>query len=308
MGLHCGLSDVSEEFKGWSSEQVIEEIHREEEALTVTQANFADALTHRSAVEAAIQDEQLPQVGARYLARAERIRSLEEGVASQERRLLLPFVSPTQRYITRQVITSLRRSIAALRGWQTREEPLVTRLVELHIALANAIDQIAALQTEITREEKRLEIKRELIALRLVSAKIIIYSVVTAKPPKKYIKRFQMFFNVDAIRDENTGKIDYSTALTQKEIEVCIDKFYMLCAELFHWVTFPTEASTPSTDPKEIETGEWEEIEEAEGCDLKMVSVREDEEETWHKEYVPHELLYRPSEQEKEEMRNRVNP
>ena len=147
---------------------------------------------------------------------------------------------------------------------------------------------------EILELEARIARKEIIPIKQLVHAKIIIYSIVSARPPKKYRKRFQGFFNVDAIQDIESGEIDYSTKLTQKEIDACMDVFYAL----WNWAYLPPEAS----DPIWIESGEYEDIESPMGADLKQVSVRENEEETYNRRYVPPEPVYTPTKTEEEEM------
>lgn len=132
------------------------------------------------------------------------------------------------------------------------------------------------------------------IVKQLVHAKIIIYSTVQGKPPKPYTKRFQAIWNVDAIRDPATGEIDYSAKLTEKEIDVCMDYFYAL----WNWTSLPPRAS----EPVWIESGQWEEIAEPQGADLKEASVRKNEEETYRRRYIPPEVVYVPSKSESEEM------
>jgi len=134
------------------------------------------------------------------------------------------------------------------------------------------------------------------IVKQLVHAKIIIYSIVRGKPPKPYTKRFQGFYNVDAIRNASTGEIDYTARLTEKEIDACIDDFYAR----WNWATLPAR----TTRPVWIESGEWEDIPEPRGADLKQLSVREEEEEIYTKYFVPPETVYIPGKSESEEMMN----
>lgn len=129
---------------------------------------------------------------------------------------------------------------------------------------------------------------------QLVDVKIIVYSIVRGRRKRKYTKRLQAFYDVDALRDHSTGEIDYSSKLTQKEIDKCIDYFYAL----WNWTSLPDEASKPVW----IESGEWREITEPQGADLKQVSVREEEEETYNNSFSPFQVVYTPTEKEKREM------
>jgi hypothetical protein len=132
------------------------------------------------------------------------------------------------------------------------------------------------------------------IVKQLVHAKIIVYSIVRGRPDKKYMKRFQAFYNVDAIRDTATGEIDYTAPLTEREIDACIDYFYAL----WNWTSLPARA----TEPVWIESGQYDTIDTPQGADLKQISVREDEEETYSRRFTPPETVYVPTSQEAEEM------
>lgn len=163
-----------------------------------------------------------------------------------------------------------------------------------HAERGRLAGEIIKERLEIRKLEETIARKQIVPAKQLIHAKIIIYTVVSARPPKRYRKRFQAFFNIDAIRDVDTGEIDYSAKLTQKEIDHCIDVFYAA----WNWAYLPTEAQ----EPRWIESGEWETIDEPKGADLKQLSVRENEEETYSRIYRPPEIVYEPSVSEIEEM------
>jgi hypothetical protein len=147
-------------------------------------------------------------------------------------------------------------------------------------------------------EDHTLQAVFALIVKQLVHAKIIIYSIVRGKPPKPYTKRFQGFYNVDAIRDASTGEIDYTAKLTEREIDACIDDFYAR----WNWAVLPARTSPPVW----IESGEFELINEPRGADLKQLSVREDEEEIFDRRFIPPETIYTPGKAESEEMMKRL--
>lgn len=174
----------------------------------------------------------------------------------------------------------LPRARQKLAGWHAERGRLAGDLIKERL--------------EIRKLEETIARKEIVPAKQLIHAKIIIYTIVSARPPKRYRKRFQGFFNVDALRDVDTGEIDYSAKLTQKEIDHCIDVFYAA----WNWAYLPTEAQ----EPRWIESGEWETIDEPKGADLKQLSVRENEEETYSRVYRPPEVVYEPSEKEIEEM------
>jgi hypothetical protein len=416
------------DYSKFSREDLQEEVRREEEALATYRADLAEAEQRRDDLIAATSDERIAQLEARTTRRQERIaryersiaelnrqisryqtrvadrqteiRTLEDSVGFQEARL--PRVTGMERFITSEVIGRLRRSIAILQGWQTRdtrylgvlqdtratnnrilaalrawqvrEAGLLERVNEMRAELAGVLTTIASLTALIQSEQARLERKRSFLAFvtltitvsniewgtttptpgkysysrdtiaivtaqpkegyglsyweqdsvkvqphpgntinvrmdtshtlnavftevvkQLVHAKIIVYSVCrSGRPARKYTKRFQAFFNVDAIRDQATGEIDYSSKLTEKEIDACIDYFYAL----WNWASLPSTCSTPVW----IESGEFEFIDEPQGADLKQASVREKEEETWNKKFTPPEVVYSPTPAEKDEM------
>ena len=71
--------------------------------------------------------ERIPvaEVEGRVARRQRRINDLRSRVESLERRL--PILATVDRWITRRVIISLRRSLRALEGWQTRERRILRR-------------------------------------------------------------------------------------------------------------------------------------------------------------------------------------
>jgi hypothetical protein len=269
---------------------------------------------------------QISRFVGRISSRDREISDLEAAIARETARL--PRISGMERYITTEVIARLRRTLTALQGWQTRdleystflrdtqamnrrilaslrgwqirETAFLERVDELRASLAETISEINRLTAQIATETQRLETKKTYLPVKqLIDAKIIVYSIVRAKPPKKYTKRFQAFYDVDAMRDQTTGEMDYSARLTQKEIDACIDYFYAL----WDWASLPDQASRPVW----IESGEWGEIETPQGADLKQASVREDKEETYDKHFTPPEVVYVPTPSEIAEMKKFVS-
>lgn len=207
---------MAEDYAAWTTEELIDEIKREEELLRGFRDLLAEAETRRAETERAMAEERLLYRGERFQARARRIaeveravaeydrqitvtegevrrraemvRSIEEAIGLHEKRLLLPLISAIERFITRETIARLRRSLAAYRGhltrqtriletlrslrewsarrirslrtWQTIEEPYVTRLTELRLDLERWSSEIAKLRETIPREEARLQQKR----------------------------------------------------------------------------------------------------------------------------------------------------
>lgn len=257
-----------------------------------------------------------------------RLKAIQDSLAFQERRARTA-ISPIDRYIATRVaedlrreVTRLRRSISALSGWETRtlailfqlidlktwtearinslkgwqkrEETRLKRLLELRNALANLETQISTIRATIVEEEERLKKKKELVPpLEIVHSKIVIYAITESEEPRRpYKKRFQGFFNVDAIRNTSTGDVDYSHELTKDELDSCTWEFYLR----WNWVKegepiIPKNTSTPEW----AETGEWEPIEEPEGATIKEISVIEEEEETYFQKFEPPIVIYTPT-------------
>jgi len=196
-------------------EELTRLIEEEEERLKVLKADLASAEARKTQIEAAIAAEKLLVYEERVAERAERIKRYEESIAELEAQIArfqeriarradeitrieeaiarlqarLPRLSPVERFITRETITRLRRTLAALRGWQTRdnrylsflretfrrnmrvlaalkgwqtrEEPLIVRLERLRAALAETLATIERLKREIREEEERLKKKRK---------------------------------------------------------------------------------------------------------------------------------------------------
>jgi len=211
------LAEEPIDYSALPVEELIAEIKREEELLDGFRDLLAEAETRRDETLRAIEEERLPFYAERYRRRQERIRELERAlteydrqiaywesrvarretiirdleasIARLEARLAIPWLSPTERLITRETIRRLRRSlaahrgwltretrtlsrlkelrewtrrrIAAYRGWQIREEPYVTRLRELRADLSRWEAEIARLQEEIRKTEEELKKKRE---------------------------------------------------------------------------------------------------------------------------------------------------
>ena len=162
----------------------------------VTQAEI-----NREKEAVATKRSQLRWYRERIRSRSIEIASLESRIAELEARLSR--ASPVERFISRMVIASLRRRLAAYRGWQTRDEA-----------------EVARLQRRIERELARL---KEKVVRRLYRIKIRLYAIRSRAPPrpgeKPYYLTFQGFFDVDAILNPETGLPIWSWWLTMTEIE-----------------------------------------------------------------------------------------
>jgi chromosome segregation ATPase len=198
------------------SYEELQALIREEEAhLATLKTDLTLAQARKAEIEAAIVTEHLPVFEERTKRRIERIQRYEKAVSELESQIRrfderiksrsdevkrlearvkelearLPRLDSVERYITRETITRLTRTLAGLKAWQTRdmryleflksisehnrrilaglkswqirEEPLIKRLEQLRAALATTIAEIERLKTEITKEEAHLKEKRK---------------------------------------------------------------------------------------------------------------------------------------------------
>jgi hypothetical protein len=225
----------------------------------------------------------------------------------------------------------LRAIVARIRFWETQIATLESRLTELRrigwprlrapersewlrirdLLLPRARAYRLAWDTErltiipeirTQREAIRkleAEIARKIVIIKqMVHVKIVIFSIVKGPAHRPYIRRFQTVYNVTAIRDVETGEIDLTDELTRKQLEAVTADFYMRWA----WSTLPSGASPPEI----ALTSEWEVIDEPEDATIKEMSVREDEEETYRYRFIPPEVVYSVSDEEKKAMLKRI--
>ena len=171
-------------------------------------------------------------------------------------------------------------------------------------------EELEALQHALEATEKRLqvrytvadsyyrsylqkEIKRLTPKWELIDVTIAIFSTVDS--PKGYIRRFQGFYDVDALRDAKTGKFRYDADLTKREIGACLIDFRARWG--WHATGIPADSTT---EPIWIETSDFEFIDEPNGAQVKTLTVIEDEEETYWA--APMDRFYALTDEEKEEM------
>jgi hypothetical protein len=192
----------------------------------------------------------------------------------------------------------LPRARAYRLAWDTERTTLIAEITREREEIARRETLILP---ELTRKRKTIrelqaEIARKIIIIKqIVRAKTVIFSIVRGPPHKPYRKRFQCIYNIDALRETETGEIDYTANLTQKELTAITDDFY----GRWGWLTLPRGASTPEI----AETGEFETVLEPEGADIKEMSVRTNREETYHHKFTPPETIYTPTKTETEEMK-----
>ena len=225
----------------------------------------------------------------------------------------------------------LRAVVARVRFWESRIATLETRFVELrrigwprlraperreyreirdrrlpearvrHLLWG---DERESIIIEIQRQRIPIIRLEEAIALKIVVVKemihwkYIILVKIVSPPPREYIKRLQAFYNIDALRDVETGQIDDTTPLTVKEIKII--KGYILA--IFNWPALPRGAKM-----EEVPTSEWKVIAEPKGATYKGYDVREDEKVTTpFKPIEPPETVYTPTDKEKADMKKYV--
>jgi len=132
----------------------------------------------------------------------------------------------------------------------------------------------------------------------MVDVTIVIYSVCTGKK-KEYEYRFQGFYDVDALRNVETGVIDYSAELTVNQIGECLMDFRL------RWGWLPYGVPAPGVDePVWVETSEFERIDEPRGASCKGLSKIEWGEEVYFGRIL--EIIYRPTDEEKEAFKKHV--
>jgi len=182
-----------------------------------------------------------------------------------------------------QLLSDIRetRRIATERNWRLAWPREYPTMVSWMSAIYGRLGPIRQWITEILRE---------LIILEIIHSKIVIYAITESeRPGKPYHKRFQGFFNVDALRNISTGDIDYTYELTKKELDACTWEFYFR----WNWVK-EGEAFIPkyTSTPEWADAGEWEPIEKPLGATIKEISVIEEGEETYFDKFEPPQLIY----------------
>lgn len=305
-------------------DQLLDEIDREETLLRDTQRRLEEAYRELKRIIEQLEwekvegieerlrrrRERIAQLEKRITERAETIKEREESIAYNERRL--PTLTPVDYFITRRVLTALRRSLGAYRrwqnqnirslranrGWETREEDWLTRQRELREQQEKWQEEINILRADLIREDTRLREKRERV--KLVQAQIVIVSITTSiKAGRRYEKRFQAFYLIDAIRDPKTGKIIFDAPLTQRELNICFDDFYYR----WHWIDQYGDSQLPhdTTPPRLTDTSSFDLITDADGAWFLYCSVIEDDER--EATFGKKEQIYEPTDEEKKEIK-----
>ncbi|GAI29497.1 unnamed protein product, partial [marine sediment metagenome] len=152
------------------------------------------------------------------------------------------------------------------------------------------------------------EIRVELVALQIIQTEIIIYSI-TVSPgealQREYTRRFQGFYQIDALRVRVTGAFDYTYELTKTELEACTYDFY----KKWNWIKdgvikLPVYTSAPEW----AETQIFDYLDKPEGAFIVMLSTLEVDpysgvtEETFRKEFITPLRIYMPTETEIRDM------
>ena len=177
------------EFEGWTTDETLAEIRREEEALATYRQDLQEAERRRDDLEAATSDERIAsltertrrrqvridsyesaireltaQIGRyerRIANRTAEIRTLERSIADQRSRLAR--LSGVERYVTLGVIYRLERSIASLQGWVTRDTEYLGLVQDTRETSRRILAGLRKWQTqEATALERLNEMRAEL--------------------------------------------------------------------------------------------------------------------------------------------------
>jgi len=295
-------------------EQLLDEIDREEEELRSQHDRLTEAEDEYEDVTSQLELEKLPTIEERIKQRRERIARLESKIKARTQAIdetynriaLLQLRSP---YPTQEILRLRRRiprlqgwqtrqesSLTSLKGWNTREERFVERQQKLLTERAYWIGQIREINMNVAHEEERLEEKRK--RGKMIQAEITLVSITDSiKKGRKYKKRFQGFYLIDAIRDPQTGLFDMNAPLTQIELATCIDDFY----HRWDWINEDGEPELPinTTEPRLTDISQFDIITEAQGAWFLSCSVISEEE--GEEQFGNKEKIYYPTPEEKEE-------
>jgi hypothetical protein len=212
-----------------SGEDLEEEIRREEEALAGYKQDLQEAQDRRDDLQEATSEERITELAQRTSLRQQRIsryeraiaelesqirrytqrlasreaeiHSLQDSISFQESRLAR--VTGMERYITSQTIERLRRSLAILQGWQTRDTGYLQLVRNTR---AEHVRVLAALRSWQTRETSALErvdeMRAELVGelIRISSLKDLIATETARLERKRTIRvRFKLTITVNNI-------------------------------------------------------------------------------------------------------------
>ncbi|MBA7491665.1 hypothetical protein ES702_02213 [subsurface metagenome] len=229
------------EFAGLSYEELVAEIEREKGVLTDLDARLAEVQNAEAQANERVVRERDPRLWERRRQRAEAISALALDVAEREARIsrlatrigeleayaVRPDISAVERYITRRTISILRRTVGALRGWQTRKErtirslrgwqtrelALEPRLRELYDTLSYWTRETSLLTARIETEKARLTRKKEeLKKLVKYQHKIIVCNIDTTRAGVRIVISITLWFDVridvqERFEREAIGKI-----------------------------------------------------------------------------------------------------
>ncbi|MBA7490881.1 hypothetical protein ES702_01424 [subsurface metagenome] len=185
------------------------EIARETTLLEGFKDQLTEATVRRRETQRLLERERLPpeerlrvreatirELETRIRERAIKIWDLEQAIRRHEERL--PRVSPVERYVTRRVIATLRRTIASYRGWQTRDRRSLTtyrgwqtrevaaviRFERIQRELDSWNREVSILTSRITDVETELEKKHEAYPKYLLVEYTKFFDVIVRDPTK----------------------------------------------------------------------------------------------------------------------------
>lgn len=228
---------MSLDYSSLSTEQLLKEIQREQQLIESLYAQLFDAEERLKTTQRALDNAR--RRGQDYNRLLADIRAVEAKIAERELKIIdleqranalarqLQVLDFFDRYITAQVIESLRKSISAYRGWQSRDrrtlKSLTGRTWQRLNRLLNDLEQwritIASLRNDIRAEEQRIEAKKEELKRRrqLNQVKIRLYNMI-APSRDTPVGMFQGFYTIDAMMKRETGEVDWNWWLTRNEI------------------------------------------------------------------------------------------
>jgi len=202
-------------YKSLSLTDLKAEIARETTLLEGFKDQFIEATARTEETKRLLARERLPpeerlrvreatirELETRIRERAEKIWELEETIRFHEARL--PRVSPIERYVTRRVIASLRRTIAGYRGWQTRDRRSLTTYRGWQTREVAAIIRFERLEKELDSWNREVNI----LTSRIASVEAELEKKHEAYP-KYLLVEYTKFFDVIVRNPLKTPEISF---------------------------------------------------------------------------------------------------
>jgi len=275
---HASKDDrqMAEDYRTWPIEELLAEIQREEESLADLRQTLKDIEDTIASVQEQIETEELPLARERYLRRqrtitqlqkriperAEDIKRREERIAERAKDVIRVEIFFPQYPST---IRGIRRSVSALRGWQTRrrrqqerderrlkrlqelqvkEEPFIPRYTKLREELDYWREQRREIRRDIAEEEARLDKKKAVLPLYRV--KVRLYNEIEG-PEGSPTGMFQAWFDIDAILNPKTRLVRWDWWLTALELRQAQTHMIGYFKAMAKWIT-PDEIGQATLD------------------------------------------------------------